>query len=318
MVDHMISALLLPTPVLTDTQPIECMRITCDTVGITSYYRLYTLSLSLRTYVTSHNVVFGILRLSKMAQKSNGTRCSYRADDEATNPFTDNKPSGSGWGETELKWFGIDIKRECSLQEIAPGNIRLMPLAKVLIHIRKNLDKDWGDVEALGVEAHRETFYGTLLNLFDSQETIPSYATSLVTSSPQTAGPSATAEPTNLSLRHLSIHLELNRTAVVLRSSMGHPARRHRGRFRNPRDRPNVDATSSEATNQPAKEPSRLEFERVSAEWIWKLEIDVELTAGASLSVINDGLVAGAKDAMKKHSRGKPQRNRVCATPLSA
>lgn len=155
----------------------------CDVrrLGNTSFHGLYTLSPLLGTEVPPHDVVSGVLRLSKMAQNPNGTTYSYRADDDATIPFADNKPSGSDWGETQLKWFGIDIKRDCSLQEIAPGDIKLMPLAKAFTHIHNNLDKDWEDIEALGVDVDRQTFYGALLNLLDPQEPIPSYATSLAT-----------------------------------------------------------------------------------------------------------------------------------------
>lgn len=276
-------------------------------VGNTSYHGLYSLSQLLGTYVTSHDVVSGILRLSKMAQNLNGTTYSYRADDDATVPFADDKPSGSNWGESQLKWFGIDIKRDCSLQEIAPRNLDLMPLAKVLTHIRRNLGKDWGDVKALGVEVDRETFYGALLNLLDPQDPIPSYATSLSTSSPQTAGPSATArtnQPIIVPFTYQSRAEHDSHGAPIVHGTPSPPSSwsfsQPPSPSPHPRDRPNVDSSSSEATDQVAAGPSPLAFERLSADSIRKLEIDVELTAGAFLSVINNGLVAAAKGAIER------------------
>lgn len=276
----------------------------------------------LGTYVTSHDMVSGILRLSKMAQNSYGTTYSYRADDDATIPFADDKPSGSDWGENQLKWFGIDIKRDCSLQEIAPGDIKLMPAAKTLTHIHKNLDKDWEDIEALGVYVDRETFYGALLNLLDPQEPIPSYATSLATgSSPATGFQGLSPVPVTRPMARMpttpigpaGTTRAPTGTNQIPCDSWGAPVApgtpspssswsswEPPSPSPNPLDLHNLDDNSSEANDQLAAVPSRQAFETFSVERIRKLEIDVEMTAGAFLTVINDGLVAGAKGAIER------------------
>lgn len=290
-----------------------------------------------------------------MAQNSNGTTYSYRADDDATAPFADNKPSGSDWGERQLNWFGINVKRGCALQEIAPGNITLMPDSKISMHIRKNLDKEWEDIEALGVGVDRETFYGALLNLLDPQDPIPSYETSVFASSPPRAesqgpspapiarskvpltptplfaGPPATARApvkaralANTSQTVIASITHPSRTSVgtsqpVIASTM-YPSRVEYDSSGAPvvhgtpspssswssslppsptRHLSNVDGDSPEASDQLAAGPSQLTIERLSATRIRKLEIDVELTAGAFLSVINNGLVAGENAAIE-------------------
>ena len=288
-----------------------------------------------------------------MVQNPNGTAYSYRADDGATAPFADNKPSGSDWGESQLKWFGIDIKRDCTLQEIAPGNVELMPDSNISAHIRKNLDKDWKDVEGLGVGVDRETFYGALLNLLDSQEPCPSYTTSLLASSPLVAesqGPSPTqvsrpkapltpmpllAEPSATARAPVRTKPTVDtpttypsrapvRTSQPVIASTLYPSRAEYDSdgapvvrntpspssswssslppspTRDPRNLSNVDGDSSEAPDQLAAGPSHFRIERLSAGRIRKLEIDVELTAGAFLSVINNGLVDGANAAIEK------------------
>ena len=289
-----------------------------------------------------------------MAQNSNGTAYSYRAGDGATAPFADNKPSGSDWGESQLNWFGIDIKRDCTLQEIAPGNVELMPDSNISAHIRKNLDKDWIDIEGLGIGVARETFYGALLNLLDPQEPCPSYTTSLFASSPLAAesqGPSPTpvsrpkapltptslfAEPPATPRAPARTKPKVDtptiypsrapvRTSQPVIASTLYPSRADYDSdgapivhntpspssswssslppsptIRDPQNLSDLEGDGSEAPDQLAAGASQLATERLSAGRIRKLEIDVELTAGAFLSVINNALVDGANAAIEK------------------
>ena len=270
-----------------------------------------------------------------MAPNLIGTVQSYRAEYNATAPFAANKPSGSDWGEKQLKWFGIDIKHDCSLQEIAPAGIYLLDSSKICTHIHKNLDTEWKDIEAVGIRVDRETFNGSLLNLLDPQDPIPDYATSVATSSSQATesqGPSpapiarpmvpmlpmpnfveqsATArapakikQPVIASTKvpsraeYDSHGVPVNRGTPSPSSSWSSSEPTSPSPF--PRDRPAVDDNSSEAPLHFAPGPSQLAYGGLTAEKIRKLERDVEHTATQFLSIINGGIAAGAKDAIDR------------------
>lgn len=288
-----------------------------------------------------------------MAPNSTGTAYSYRADEDAITPFANNKPSGSDWGESQLNWLGVDIKRDCTLQDIAPANIKLMPSSKISTHIWNNFDKDLEDIEAVGLGIDRETFYGALLNLLDFQEAVPSYATSVFASSPHTSEsqgrspapntkPKGLLTPTPLFAEQPPTPSTPARTKQMANSPSTHPSRATvrtsqtiiasamyppRAEYdnyggpvvhgtpspssswssslppsptRDPRNPSNVDGDSSEAPDQIAAGPSPLAAERLAASRIRKLEIDVEVTAGAFLSVINNGLAAGSNAGIER------------------